>query len=69
MTQAPDLMRVGPPWGHSDLSIHDWLIFRMLLRGRMYSLSPAKRMLVSAVPVILLALIFGLVAYFGMKTY
>jgi len=35
----------------------------------MYSLSPTKRMLVSAVPVILFAVIFGLIAYFGMKTF
>jgi len=35
----------------------------------MYSLSPTKRMLVSAAPVILVAIIFGLVAYFGMKTF
>jgi hypothetical protein len=42
-------------------------IFRLLLQVAMYSLSTAKRMLVFAVPVILLALIFGLVAYFAMS--
>jgi hypothetical protein len=35
----------------------------------MYSLSPAKRALVSALPVILFAVICGLVVYFGMETH
>ena len=51
------------------MSIHGWLMFRLLLRVAMYSLSPAKRTLVFALPVILFAVICGLVVYLGMNTH
>src|SRR5262245_4967195 len=47
---------------YSVASIHDRLMFGLLLRVVMHSLSPAQRFLVLALPAILLALVLGLIA-------
>jgi hypothetical protein len=47
---------------YSVVSIHGGLTFGLLLRVAMYSLSPAKRIFVFALPVILLALVMALIA-------